>query len=115
MCLLVYHGQKLKHNMDDMFKIDDELEVLKSFMPSALKEGSLLVEFKSEADSDFVSASVLTLNESEVVGSKPDQDQTVHGTWCFNVNKKQWVWLDYSKIGAVQPWPLEEVDTILNP
>jgi len=98
---------------DNIIQLKDELEVLKSFMPSALREGTLLVEFKS--DTDIIPAAILTLNNDEIMGSKPEEDQTDYGTWCFNFHRKFWVWLDYSKIDKVQPWPVQEFDTILTP
>ncbi len=92
--------------MFDNFSLDNELEVLKSFMPAALKEGALLVEFKENLDQDISKASVLTLNEEETVGSMPEENQDDCGTWCFNLKRRYWMWLSYKDIEAVQPWPL---------
>lgn len=97
--------------MFDNFSLDDEIEVLKSFMPQALKEGALLVEFKEKLDQGISKASILTLNEEETVGSKPNQDQDDCGTWCFNLKRRCWVWLNYKDIDAVQPWPLIDPET----
>lgn len=110
--MLVYHGQKRRPNMNDFVELDKELEVLASFMPAALREGALLVEFKS--DESLISAAILTLNEQETIGSKPDENVTDVGTWCFNLRQQCWVWLDYAKINAVQPWPILE-ESISNP
>lgn len=110
--MLAYRGQKRRPNMNDFVQLDKELEVLSSFMPAALREGALLVEFKSDAE--LTSAAILTLNDQETVGSKPEENLTDNGTWCFNVRRQHWVWLDYTKIDAVQPWPILE-ESISNP
>ena len=78
--------------MFDNFSLDNELEVLKSFMPAALKEGALLVEFKENLDQDISKASVLTLNEEETVGSMPEENQDDCGTWCFNLKRRYWMY-----------------------
>lgn len=110
--MLDYRGQKRRPNMNDFVQLDKELEVLESFMPVALREGALLVEFKS--DNEVTPAAILTLNEQETIGSKPDENVTDAGTWCFNLRQQCWVWLDYAKIDAVQPWPILD-ESISNP
>lgn len=113
--MLDCHGLKHKHNMEEFVNLEQELEVLKSFVPAALREGALLVEFKPTDDSKFSSASVLTLNENEIIGSKPSEDIDEYGTWCFNSNRKYWVWLNYKEIDAIQPWPLIDPEVTISP
>lgn len=103
----VYHGLKHKLNMQDYFDLDNELEMLTSFMPAALKDGALLVEFKNTDGSDQPTASVLSLHPQDLLGSQPDHDQSEYGIWCYNLNRNCWIWLDYTFIESVQPWPLD--------
>lgn len=98
--------------MENYFTTDQELEVLQSFMPAALREGALLVELKSNDQLGFTSASVVTLKDNEVIGSKPEINESDYGTWCFNINRNHWIWLDYKSIKAVQPWPIQDFETI---
>ena len=84
----------------------DELEVLAAIAPPALKEGAMLVEFKSSENETVRTAMVLTLHEDDCpIKDQPEADNPADGVWAWNVRAQAWIYLRYKDVDVFQNWP----------
>lgn len=81
-------------------------EILAEVLPDILKEGPVLVEFKSDEPTDIRSAMILTLHpEMCPIENKPVDNESHGLIWCWNAHRGGWYLLNCFDVDNAQNWP----------
>lgn len=98
--------EEVTADIENYEKPPTDAEVLAAFIPAALREGALLIELKETQHSDIKHAVILTLNEHQCpIDSRPNDENSIEGIWCWNMRRASWYNLKFSDIDAAQPFP----------
>jgi hypothetical protein len=89
---------------ENHFNIEDEIEFLKSFLPSVMSEGPIIVTLKKTEDQGDDFKLLLTLEEGKVDLSTRPSDQE-GGVWAWCIPVERWWHLKYASIEEFETWP----------
>jgi hypothetical protein len=93
-----------EHIAEDHFNIEDELEFLKSFLPSVMSEGPIIVTLK-KTDTQIEDFKLLLTLEADKVNLSTKPDDQLGGVWAWCIPVERWWHLKYDSIDAFETWP----------
>lgn len=87
----------------------DPKQMLAETLPEFLREGPLLIDFKTDATTDVKSAIIATLSSEFCnLDDIPVDNCDQHNIWAWNVHRGGWICISIEDIDTVQNWPPQD-------
>jgi hypothetical protein len=85
-------------------------EMLAEVLPGIMKEGAVLVEFKTNTPTTVgtVTSAILTLHPEECPIDQCPDDTDPNYIWCWDLSQNTWFQLDFKQVETAQTWPPED-------
>ena len=87
--------------------LPESYETLADVMPGVLEEEVLLVELKNDTNDDSIKSVMLLTLDPEFcdIDRKPVDGEDRYNIWCWNLNRRQWMLLDFREVESAENWP----------